>query len=247
MIKIYISLSLVMVLATVSITASAKTAPFNPQISTTTTTTEIDVKNFVSVAAGGPIKVVITLGNKEGVRFEGDKEAIATLITEVKGSALIIRPQMSWTSWAHKYKGKEVIAYVDAKNLASLTMSGDGSITVKGSLNQSALTTTLSGSGSITADIDVTDFTAVISGSGKLNITGDAENANVTISGSGNVSKGNVLNVVALSTRISGSGSVYVHTDGEINALILGSGSVYYKGNAEISQKIVGSGRVKQL
>lgn len=241
-----ISLGLMMVLTTVAIVPVSAELPINFGISKTKTTSP-EVKNFISVAAGGPIKVIITLGEKEGVRFEGDADAISTLITEVKGNALIIRPQVSWTSWAHKYKGKEVIAHVNAKNIASLTMSGDGSITVKGTINQSALTTTLSGSGYITADIDVTDFTAVLSGSGKLNITGDADNANVTISGSGNVSKKNGLNVTSLSTRISGSGSVYVHTDGEINALILGSGSVFYTGNADVKQKTLGAGRVKQL
>lgn len=240
-----ISLGLMLVLSVAMLPVSAE-HPAIIDISKTKNTLP-EVKNFFSVAAGGPIKVIITLGEKEGVRFEGDADAISTLITEVKGSALIIRPQMSWTSWAHKYKGKEVIAHVNAKNIASLTMSGDGSITVKGTLNQSALTTTLSGSGFITANIDVSDFTAVLSGSGKLNITGDAEKANITISGSGNVSKKDGLNVAALSTRISGSGAVYVHTDGEINALILGSGSVYYTGNADVNQKTLGSGRVKEL
>src|SRR3954468_11899282 len=58
-----------------------------------------DVKNFSGVAAGGPITVIITLGTTEGIRFEGDADAIATLITEVKGNTLFIRPQNSWTSW----------------------------------------------------------------------------------------------------------------------------------------------------
>lgn len=207
-----------------------------------------EVKNFNSVTTGGPLQVIITLGATEGIRFEGDEDAIATLVTEVKGSVLIIRPQISWTSWAHKYKDKKIVAHVNAKTIKSLTMSGDGSITVKGTINQPSLTTTLSGSGSISATIDVQEYNAVVSGSGKLNIYGDAGETNATISGSGVLSKKGALKVDNLSTRISGSGAVYIHTNGEISALISGSGKVYYTGNADVSEKrLLGSGGVKKL
>ena len=244
--KKYIFMGLLMALATANLASAAAELPIDIGISKTKIS-DVDLKDFVSVAAGGPIQVIITIGAKEGVRFEGDADAISTLITEVKGNALIIRPRMSWTSWAHKYKGKKVVAYVNAKTISSLAMSGDGGITVKGTITQSALTTTLSGSGHITANIDVNEFTAVVSGSGKLNITGEAEKANVNISGSGSLSKKNGMTVGSLSARISGSGFIYVNSDGAVNAFIIGSGVVYYTGSAEISEKIMGSGSVKQI
>lgn len=245
--KKYFFTGLAILFTTFATVSASAELPINIGISKTRTS-DIDIKNFNAVAAGGPIQVIITLGNKEGVRFEGDEEAIATLVTEVKGSALIIRPKMSWTSWAHKYKDKKVVAYVNAINIGSLTMSGDGGITVKGTVNQTTLTTTLSGSGSITANVDVDLLTAVISGSGKLNISGEANRSDISISGSGSIAKNKKLEVEdAVSARISGSGSIYVHTDGDINALISGSGNIYYRGNAEVSQKKFGSGGVKKF
>ncbi|RYG15258.1 MAG: DUF2807 domain-containing protein [Chitinophagaceae bacterium] len=246
--KKYIAFGLVLVAALATNPAKSE-LPVNISIAKSKAKLkDIDVKNFSSVAAGGPLQVIITLGNTEGVRFEGDEEAIATLVTEVKGNALIIRPKMSWTSWSHKYKDKKIIAYVNAKNITSLTMSGDGSITVKGTINENSLTTTLSGSGSITAEVAVNDYTGVVSGSGKLNISGEADDASVTISGSGVLSKKRALKVGSLSATISGSGSAYVHTEGEINAFISGSGKVYYTGNADVNEKkFLGSGGVKQL
>ncbi len=208
-----------------------------------------EIKNFNAVAAGGPIEVIITLGNEEGFKFEGDAEAIESLVAEVKGSALIIRPKVSWTSWSHKYKDKKIVAHVKAINLGSLTMSGDGAITVKGTIRQQALIVTLSGSGRVNAAIDVDDFNAVISGSGFANVAGDAENVNAVISGSGSVAiKEKPLKAGNVSAKISGSGKVYVHTDGEIKALISGSGSVFYSGNPDVSEKkLLGSGGVKPL
>jgi len=247
--KRYIFFGLMMAITVASAHTVQSEHPVNIGIAKTKTKAkDTEVRNFNSVAAGGPLQVIVTLGNTEGIRFEGDEEAISTLVTEVKGSALIIRPKMSWTSWAHKYKDKKIIAYVNAKNISSLTMSGDGSITVKGTINNNSLTTTLSGSGSISAAVDVQEYTAVVSGSGKLNITGDAGEVSATISGSGVLGKKGTLKVNNLSARISGSGSAYVHTNGEINALVSGSGKVYYTGNADVSEKkILGSGGVKKL
>ncbi|MFN0293449.1 head GIN domain-containing protein [Pedobacter helvus] len=247
--KKYISIGLMMTVAVASASNVQSELPVNISLAKAKMKTrDLEVKNFNSVAAGGPLQVIVTLGNTEGIKFEGDEEAISTLVTEVKGGALIIRPKMSWTSWAHKYKDKKIIAYVNAKNISSLTMSGDGSITVKGTINNNSLTTTLSGSGAITAVVNVQDYTAVISGSGKLNVTGEADEVTTTISGSGVLSKKGGLKVGSLSATISGSGSAYVHTNGEINAFVSGSGKVYYTGNADVSEKkLLGSGGVKKL
>jgi len=247
--KKHISIGLMLAVTVAVATSAQSELPVNISIDKAKAKIkDIEVKNFNSVAAGGPLQVIITLGNTEGIRFEGDEEAIATLVTEVKGNALIIRPQVSWTSWSHKYKDKKIVAHINAKTIKSLTMSGDGSITVNGTISQPSLTTTLSGSGFISAKVDVQEYTAVISGSGKLNITGNAGDASTTISGSGVLSKKNGLKVESLSATISGSGSAYVQTNGEINALISGSGKVYYTGNADVKEKkFLGSGGVKKI
>jgi len=207
---------------------------------------ERDVKNFNAIMAGGPISVIVTLGNTEGLRFEGDADAISTLITEVISNKLIIRPQNSWTSWARKYQGKKIVAHVSAKTLKSLAMSGDGSITVKGTLQGNSLATALSGSGFITANINVSNYSGVISGSGNLNISGNADDASITVSGSGSLTKKG-LSVGSLQTVISGSGSVNVNADDHINAVISGSGSVNYSGDASVEKRVVGSGRVRKV
>lgn len=204
------------------------------------------VKNFTGVAAGGPIEVIITIGSTESLKFEGDADAIATLVSEVKGNVLVIRPKTSWTSWSHKYENKKIIARVTAKDITSLTMSGNGSIKVNGTVLAQELTTTLSGSGSISANVDTEKLTSVLSGSGNLNLTGKGGDANVTLSGSGKFN-GKTLAIDELDTRISGSGSVNVKVDGSIKALISGSGHVNYVGDPSIEQRVIGSGGVNKI
>ena len=242
--KLFISLSFILALATTGL--QPVLAAVSTVDATISKSDERTAKNFNGVAAGGPISVIITLGSTEGVRFEGDADAIATLITEVKGNILIIRPQNSWTSWSRKYDGKKITAYVSAKTLTSLTMSGSGSMSVTGKIKESGLAATLSGSGSITASVEVNDFNGVISGSGNLNISGNANEANVVISGSGSLTKKG-LSVDTLSAQISGSGAVNVNVEDKINAVISGSGSVNYSGDAKVDQTVMGSGRVRKI
>ena len=204
------------------------------------------VKDFKGLAAGGPIDVVVKMGSTESVRFEGDADAIATLVTEVKSGILIIRPKTSWTSWAKKYENSKITAYVTAKELNSLTMSGDGSIRVTGQIDGGEFATTLSGSGSITANVDATQLTSVISGSGTIDIKGRADKADVTLSGSGRFA-GKGFAVESLSTKISGSGIVNVQAQSKIKALIVGSGQVLYTGSAVVDKKVIGSGGVSKI
>ena len=204
---------------------------------------ERDVKNFNGIIAGGPIQVVVKFGVKESLRFEGDKEAIATLVSEVKGDKLVIRPKTSWVSWAKKYEDKKIIAYVTAKQLSSLTMSGDGSIIVSGTITAQEFAATLSGSGSIKANVSADKITGVISGSGTANITGKADAASITLSGPGTFGSKS-LEIDQLSARMSGKGSINVTTNGKIKAFISGSGHIYYSGNPEIEKTVLGSGDV---
>ncbi|CAH0184883.1 hypothetical protein SRABI27_01350 [Pedobacter sp. Bi27] len=205
-----------------------------------------DVKNFNGVAAAGPINVIVTLGNSESCRLEGDAEALASIVTEVKGNVLVIRPQTSITSWTRKYEGKKITAYVTAKELASLTVSGDGNLSVNGKISTGSLTTTVSGSGSIKATADVDNYNGVISGSGAINITGSADHAKVVISSSGTFA-GKSFSTKTLTSTISGSGTVNIAVSESIRAVISGSGSVNYSGNPSVDKTIVGSGGVRKV
>ena len=228
--------------------ASAKAAViFPPNIAPLNSVRDERIaKDFTGVVAGGPIDVIVKIGMDEGVRFEGDAEAISTLVTEVKGKVLIIRPKTSWKSWAKKYENKKITAYVTAKDITSLTMSGNGGITATSEFIAREFTATLSGSGSIKAKLNTDKLTAVISGSGNLMLSGKADDANVTLSGSGKLS-GKELSMDILSTRISGSGSVTAHVEDLIKATISGSGHVYYTGYASLEQKVFGSGGITKL
>jgi len=201
--------------------------------------------SFKGVAISGPVKAFVKIGNEEKVRLEGDSEAVAQLITEIKDGILIIRPKSKWKDWNRKFHNSRVTAYITAKSLSSLTMSGSGSLEVQEPVNSPSLVTTLSGSGKMKVLANVNSLTAVISGSGNIEINGKANDAKITIAGSGNF-KGNALTVEVAATKISGSGSIYVKANKKIDAVTSGSGTVYYSGNPTIEKRVVGSGGVRR-
>jgi hypothetical protein len=204
------------------------------------------VRNFAGLTVQGPIEVFVKMGNTESVRMEGDEEAIASLIIEVRSGILIIRPKASITSWAKKYENKKIVAHVSAKTLTSLVVSGNSTVEVTGTVDATSLATTLSGSGKLSATVSVGTLTSVISGSGYLDIKGSADKADVTMSGAGRFS-GKNLKVDVLNTRISGAGQINIHADESIDALISGSGQVIYSGNASVKKRVLGSGGVQKI
>lgn len=202
--------------------------------------------SFKGIASGSSLKIKVTIDNKESIRLEGDADAIAELITEVKDGILIIRPRTKWNDWSRKYRNADITAYINAKRITSLTMSGSGSLEVLTPINSSNLVTTLTGSGSIKAALNSKSFTGVISGSGSLSLSGKADDANLTLSGSGQFS-GKNFSVNDLSVQISGSANVYIAASERIEAVISGSGNVYYSGSPTVKKTTIGSGRVKRM
>ena len=236
-------LSLALIL-TISAASHAGTY-FKSEPRTVQTQEERQLDSFKGIAISGPVKAFVKMGNEEKVRLEGDAEAVAQLITEIKDGILIIRPKTKWKDWNKKFHHSRVTAYITAKKLSSLTMSGSGSLEVQGPVNSPSLATTLSGSGAMKVPANVNSLTALISGSGNIEINGKANDASITINGSGNF-KGTALTVEEASTKISGSGSIYVTANKKIDAKTSGSGTVYYSGNPTIEKRVVGSGGVRK-
>ena len=203
------------------------------------------VSNFDGLAINGSIKAIVQIGNTESLRFEGDQDAINELITEVRGGVLTIRTKNKWGEWNKKFRNSRITAYITAKRLTSLTMSGSGSIDVQGMINANELAATVSGSGLIRASANVKSFSAVVSGSGNVSIQGKANDANITVGGSGNF-RGTELKAETASTTVSGSGSIYIFANKKLNAVVSGSGSVNYSGTPQVEKTVSGSGGVRK-
>lgn len=203
------------------------------------------ITDFNGVSVGGAVKAFVTIGDKEHVRLEGDKEAIAELVIEVKNGVLTIRPKSMRGQWGKKFKNPQINAYITAKRISQLSVSGSGSIEVENAFTTNDLALAISGSGNIKVQVNAKEVAAAISGSGNMNIGGKATQLSASIDGSGNISAGN-LTVSQLSAQISGSGNIDITATKNIAASISGSGSINYSGDPAVTKSISGSGRVRK-
>ncbi len=204
-----------------------------------------NVSGFNGISSAGSYNVIITMGNTEGLKLEGDTEQISEIETVVEDGTLKIRNKKRSGSWNRGWTSK-VNIYVNAKSLKSITLSGSGDIDVKGTVKSTDVTTTLSGSGSISLTVDATNYAATISGSGEIEVKGKTENAKINVNGSGDF-EGDGLRTSVASARMSGSGDISINADKDLEAAMSGSGNIRYGGNANVKSTKSGSGRISKL
>ncbi|POY38523.1 DUF2807 domain-containing protein [Solitalea longa] len=203
------------------------------------------VHDFNGISVGGPINVIVTMGNEEALKIEASEENLKNLIAEVKNNTLVLKLKNSNYTW--KRNEDNITAYVTAKQLNNLSVGGSGTLKIEGTLKTNDADITVSGSGSIQVTIETSSLESTVSGSGNIKISGTADKSDIKVSGSGEF-KGQDLKTNNTSAVISGSGHANVHTDGKLDAVISGSGSVNYSGAAtNIDTRTSGSGRVKKV
>ena len=203
------------------------------------------VSGFTGIASAGSYNIIITMGNSESLRLEGDAEQIAEIETVVENGTLKIRNKEKMRSWNRNWNDK-INIFVNAKSLKNITLSGSGDINVKGVVKSTDLSNTLSGSGNISLALDATNYSVTISGSGGIKASGKTDNARINVNGSGNF-EGNGLRTNIASTRVSGSGDISINVDEALDAVMSGSGNIRYSGNASVKSTKSGSGRITKI
>ncbi|MBC7746029.1 MAG: DUF2807 domain-containing protein [Flavobacterium sp.] len=204
-----------------------------------------EISNFKGISSSGSFDVEITMGNKENLRIEGDKEDISEIETVVENGILKIRNKNK-NGWNWKSSREKVTVYINAKTINSLTLSGSGNMSVNGTIKSNRLTNAVSGSGNISLSVEVEDYDGSISGSGEMSIKGMAERANIKISGSGNF-KGKDLKTSDTDIKVSGSGNASVNAEKSLDAAVSGSGNIRYSGKARVSISKSGSGNISRI
>lgn len=201
-----------------------------------------DVKNFTEVGFAVPGDLYVQIGSAYSVVIEGDADFLKKVVTEVRGTRLIIKTENSWNTGNNK-----IIVHVTMPSVEGLSLSGSGKIFIESPLKGSNLSLAISGSGKMMAgDISYQEMSCSISGSGSFGFsgTGKVTDADLSISGSGDFNAPG-LEITNLEAGISGSGSCDCFVTGKLEARISGSGDVLYSGNPRIDVSSSGSGKVR--
>ncbi len=206
-------------------------------------TEERKVGEYDAVYISGWFDVNLVEGKEGTITLEGKKNTIEHINTEVKNGKLIIE-------WDKDVKmnlfNSKVRITVPVESIDAVKLSGSGSVKSNNTIRSESFESTLSGSGTLDLNVETSSMSSTVSGSGNTILSGQTSYYKVQVSGSGDIKAYN-LKAEDVSINISGSAKIRVHANTSITSRISGSGSVYYMGDAKkIDSKVSGSGSISK-
>lgn len=207
---------------------------------------EINVGDFSELTFGTAGVVYLSQGSETKVVVDADEDILDKIVFDQRGDRLVIKNRDN-RGWNRGFRRSELTIYVTMRDIEAITLSGSGPILGETRLKTEDLEVKLSGSGSMELEVDSEDLEIIISGSGSIEMEGSGRDVYARISGSGKI-RADDLEVANLDASISGSGSIYMSVQDEIESSISGSGNIYYRGNPDrINSRASGSGKVRRM
>lgn len=201
------------------------------------------VSGFEEISLGIAADLYLRQGSSIKLELEGDSDDLEDIITEVKGSALVIKYENN-RRW--RFGRDQVTIYLTMPDITAVSIGGSGKVIGENTIESDDLTLSVSGSGRMDLEVEADKLEQKISGSGSINVSGEADRVDIAISGSGNLDALD-LEVDACVVKISGSGRCKISVGDSLEANISGSGSVYYKGDPDrLISNVSGSGKVRK-
>ena len=177
-----------------------------------------DVASFTKVSSEGVFEVNIVQGETQSVEVTADDNVMRQVKTKVTNNELRLYLD------GDRFNDISVIANITVPQLNGLNNSGIGNINAQ-NIN-------------VAGNMDI-----VNSGTAKITISGRAESLTVFNEGSGSF-RGFDFMVNDATANNSGSGSIELFCNENLDATISGSGIIYFKGNPKVNVSISGSGQV---
>jgi hypothetical protein len=181
-----------------------------------------EVSGFSKVELSGSGELTIQKTGTESLSISAEDNLLPLLTSEVSNDTLVLGAKPNTTILP-----EQPITYsVTAKDLTGVAVSGSGNIRVP-DLTTTALSISISGSGTITVNGAVNDQDLEISGSGRYEAAQlTSKTVKADISGSDTAS---VLATDVLDVKISGSGTVSYTGNPQVEQEISGSGKLIKK------------------
>lgn len=134
---------------------------------------------FYGLIVNSGSNVILTQGDENTYRIEGDKSEVEKISAEVENGALVIRAA----------DVNHSTIYVTVKDINLIDVSGNGRVFVIGSIKSDIILLKVNDHGSICADVQVMKVGLLARDSGKIIVSGRASESLVKLSGEGIIYK----------------------------------------------------------
>jgi hypothetical protein len=219
---------------------------------------EKNIPAFHSVVFESQGLMNIDFGDEQKVEISIDDNLMDSITTKVHGDVLYIGNNNGIFT-------TKLVVNITMPVLKKIELSGDGNISVIGSVTNDQLTVILDGAGSIDFHGNPKSLIVSLSGSGIVNGDVNLEKGNFQISGSGSImikgsAKESTVGINAMGNflgkdfhsdtayvEIWGNGSCEIEVSEKLKSKIMGTGNIKVKGEPKFDNNIIGSGQVIQI
>lgn len=183
---------------------------------------------FTRIDVGQAIRVELTQGNKHEAVVEVDGAELSEVITDVRGSTLVIKMKSN----NYNYRNVDVTVYLTLQDINRLEVSSAARVTSTNIIKVKELDIYVSSAGSATLAIQSENITVDVSSAGKLELKGNTSSQDISVSSAGNY-KGSDLTSKAAEINVSSGGKAEVTVSDKIDASANSGGTIRYSGNPD--------------
>lgn len=203
------------------------------------------VSNFDKLSLNGIGDLILTQGDQESLRIEGEDNILEQIDTQVQDGTLVI--SLKDPNWEETIRPtKRVVYHLSMKNVHQLELTGVGSINI-GQLKTDQLEILSSGvEGIDIGRLSAQTLKVALQGEGQCNLAGEVDSQQVELSGTGQYNAARLQSQNA-AVDLSGAGSASVWVEHSLTANLSGTGSLYYYGDPQVNKTITGIGGIYDL
>lgn len=168
-----------------------------------------DVSDFSAIRVSSGIDVYVNQGATEALTIEAEENLQDVIVSEVTGGVLKIYVKKG----TRIMKSKGMDAYITARELKAVSVSGGGDVTSQSKIESSSLDFNVSGGGDLDFSLASEQTSCNVSGGGDVDLAGTVGKFDCRLSGGGDLELHGMAGTVSL--KISGGGDAEIDTDGK--------------------------------
>ena len=194
--------------------------------------------------------LLISQGEQESLRIEGEPEVLRTVKSWINGGELILDIdeswfQKTWNAVTSAVEGRSLKYHLMVKDLEGIFVQGAAQVKMNGIKTQS-LYLTLKGAGEVLiTGIEAGLVDIDLPGAGVISASGRTERLNVSVKGAGSFDGPRLESRDAV-VNLRGVGKASVWATGTLDASVEGVGAIDYYGNPQVRQQVGGLGKINR-
>lgn len=214
-------------------------------VSQAQTNRNFPINSIKSVSVSSGIDLYLTHGNTEALNIKSDASTLKDIEVINNNGSLTIRFKNSF-KWSRILSSKGIKAYLNYKNLSSISASGGSDVYTQNVLQTTNLSLKASGGSDLSLSISCKNLSLQISGGSDADLSGKAENMTAELSGGSDLNAYKFL-VSNAKVNASGGSDAKLSVSQGLDANATGGSDIYFKGNPAVRKNDSKSGSVKRV